>query len=97
MAELDYTIENLMFEEAMWRDSVGEYIDGQTDHELMSETRKVLHTSSARQRNNNPKEYEKAQSILTKGIIYQKLTDRQRYALGDFIMGYMEGEFWDGF
>ena len=88
MSYADDHIEQFMAEEAMWRDTVHSYIERVTLHELLDAARRTMLRVRVDHPDYDEEEVEKARSIMLKGIGYQKLSDRQRYVLGDFILTY---------
>jgi hypothetical protein len=87
MSWLDDNYDAILMEQYAWRDEVEEYVAASSDQELMKATGEVLR-DLPEYLPEDDKDVVKARSILQKGIIYQKLTERQRYALGDFILSY---------
>jgi len=88
MSYADDHIDQFMAEEAMYRAAVEDYVARLSLHDLLTETRRTLLKVRVDHRDYDEEEVEKARSIMLKGIGYQKLSDRQKYALGDFILTY---------
>ncbi|QIW88639.1 hypothetical protein P59_041 [Bacillus phage P59] len=87
MSWIDDHYDEIIMEQYAWRDEVEEYVAASSDQELMKATGEVLR-ALPEYLPEDDKGVVKARSILQKGIIYQKLTEKQRYALGDFILSY---------
>jgi hypothetical protein len=82
----EYMIDRMIWEELNYRDWSGEvhdYTSRFTFKELMLEAKEVLAESRAAV---SIDQANKVTSIITFGIVHQRLTDKQIYALGDFIL-----------
>jgi hypothetical protein len=68
-----------------------EIIKQRSFHELLADTRKLLHQKFS-DPNDSSEFTDMVRSILQKGIIYQKLSDKQKNVLASFILKYGDEE-----
>jgi hypothetical protein len=87
MSWLDDNYDAILMEQAAFRDEVEDYVSASSDQELMKVTGEILRALPDYLKPDD-EEVVRAKSIVQKGIIYQYLTERQRFALGDFILSY---------
>ena len=81
MAEDAYA--DMMYEYYHWSEDVEDYIAGKSDHDLIYEVTKDL----GRREDMPEKDAETIQSICRNGILRGRLSDKQRFALGSFLVG----------
>lgn len=79
----DEAWEMALMDDYTWSDTVESYLDEVSNNELVAEVRTVLNDPDTLKSEN---ETNKMWGILTYYRGYQRLTDKQRYALADFVL-----------
>ena len=89
MSHADDCYEQYMIEQCLWNEDVERYIKSKSLPELFQATRRIL-AQLTKEGIEDEADVVKIRSILIKGIANQYLSERQKYALGDFVLTYEE-------
>jgi hypothetical protein len=91
MSYVDYIEGEIMYEQAMMRQSVEDCITGMDPLRLLQESREALQATADDYQSMPERErkfIQMARSVQMKGIAYQSLSDKQRMVLGWAIFHY---------